>query len=272
MRDAQPTIPHAHRYRSAVGRWWARWWTMRSESSVERVRRSQLEELIGAPIVHLSMYEHALRHRSLCRDGVDPLPPIESNERLEFLGDAILGAVIAEALYFTYPEEQEGFLTRVRAMIVNGKALAEVALHLGLGAYVSMSDQMRRAEGAHNASILADALEAIIGAHFLDQGMPAARRFVLQRIFAHWDVDELLAQQVNYKSRLLEFAQQNGWDQPRYDILQEEGPSHDPTFTVQVRVNHRSYGTATAKSKKAAEQRVARMALEAFTQDMSQTG
>jgi len=212
------------------------------------------------PIRDLALYEQALRHRSLLRGELRS--HLYSNERLEFLGDAVLGFVVAEHLYRHFPEETEGFLTQLRAKLVNGLALADYAQSISLGAFILMSENMVQTEGRQNQTILADAFEAVIGALYLDRGMGAARRFIHRTMLDHADLHDLAAQRDNFKSLLLEYVQAEAWPQPQYRVVTEEGPSHDRTFTVEVLVNGVPYGRGEAGSKKSAEQKAAREALE----------
>jgi len=211
-------------------------------------------------VQEMSYYEQALKHRSTLRGVVDSHR--FSNERLEFLGDAVLGFVTAAYLYHHFPDKDEGFLTRLRAKLVNGPALARCARHLNLGALVLMSTNMARGEGRSNKTILADAYEALIGALYLDLGPEAARTFIHDSMLNRINLEELSEQRDNYKSLLLEYAQARGWSQPRYRVRLEEGPSHERQFTVDVMVNNESYGHGTALSKKLAEQRAADYALQ----------
>lgn len=224
--------------------------------------RRAVETLVGMPVGNLALYEHALRHRSLFRgltqDGT------ESNERLEFLGDAVLGAVVADHLYSHFPDRDEGLLTRTRATLVNGKALAGYARALGLGPLVLMSDNMAQADGRANATILADAFEAVVGALYLDLGFSAARRFVLGVLERCVQLDEAAADRSNHKSLLLEWVQSRALPQPTYVVVGESGPSHSRLFTVEAHVDSVAYGQGTAASKKAAEQDAAREALAAL--------
>jgi len=212
------------------------------------------------PVGDLSLYEQALRHRSLLRS--QPRSHLYSNERLEFLGDAVLGFVVGDHLYRHFPDETEGFLTRLRAKLVNGRALAYYAESVALGGLILMSDNMVQTDGRQNQTILADAFEAVIGALYLDQGMPAARRFIHRTMLDRVDLGHLAAKHDNYKSLLLEYVQAEGWLQPQYRVVTEQGPSHDRTFTVEVLVNGTAYGQGQAGSKKSAEQLAAREALE----------
>ncbi|MEL6444542.1 MAG: ribonuclease III [Bacteroidota bacterium] len=234
------------------------------KASPAGVARGDLEALFGMPVGDLALYERALRHRSVLRG--QPDSHLLSNERLEFLGDAVLGMIVAERLYDEFPDRDEGFLTRMRAKLVNGQALAAYAEAIDLGPLILMSDNMASTDGRHNATILADAFEAILGALYRDQGIEAARTFVLDLLDERVDLDDLAATRSNYKSLLLEYAQARAWPQPSYLVVHEEGPSHDRRFTVEVHVGENAYGRGTARSKKKAEQKAARVALEYFRQ------
>ena len=239
---------------------WLRRLLGRPERTEAGVERAAVERLLGRPVRDLDLFEHALRHRSVFRGLVTD--GTESNERLEFLGDAVLGAVVAERLYASFPERDEGFLTRTRANLVNGLTLADYARALGLGPLILMSENTAQADGRENATILADAFEAVIGALYLDQGFGAARAFVLDVLEQHVDLEAVAEQRSNYKSLLLEFAQGRGWGQPVYAVAAEDGPSHDRVFTVEVLVEDVPRGRGTARSKKQAEQEAAREALD----------
>jgi ribonuclease-3 len=229
-----------------------------------RVDRESVERLVGFPIQDLSHYERALTHRSLLRS--DPSPHLTSNERLEYLGDAVLGMMVAEHLFKQFPDRDEGYLTRLRAKLVNRRALAECALELGLGEQILMSKAIAETTGRTSESILSDAFEAVIGAIYLDLGMEAARLFVNRTVLHRVNLAELARQRVNFKSHLLEFAQARRWPQPDYLVVEEIGPSHDKTFRVEVQLSGRSLGEGTAKSKKEAEQIAASRALTALAE------
>ena len=226
------------------------------------VSRRAVEALVGTPVGELDLYEHALRHRLLFRglstDGT------ESNERLEFLGDAVLGTVVAEILYERFPDRSEGHLTRTRAALVNGKALAGYAGAIGLGPLVLMSENMEASDGRTNQTILADAFEAVVGALYLDLGFDASRRFVCRVLDRCVSLDEAAADRSNHKSRLLEYVQGIGQEQPTYEVVSEEGPSHDRTFTIAAVVEGERLGEGSDRSKKGAEQAAAKAALLAL--------
>lgn len=231
------------------------------------VPRAPLERLVGQPVDDLSLYRRALTHRSLLRRY--PGRDLQSNERLEFLGDALLDLVVGEVLYKRFPDRDEGDLSRLRARLVSEAPLARYARRMDLGAHLLMSDNAAADNGRDNPTILADAFEALAGAVYLDRGHDAARQFIHDHIFAPFDLDEMLAQDTNYKSQLLERMQAEGRPQPTYQVIDEVGPSHDKTFTVEARVDGSALGQGTGSSKQEAEQRAAHNALTHLRTDAS---
>jgi ribonuclease-3 len=228
-------------------------------SPAQDVSRSQIEALIGRAVEDLALYRRALTHRSVLREPPDR--SLCSNERLEFLGDALIDLVVSEALYQQFPEKNEGDLTRLRAKLVSGSALAQYARRMDLGRHVLMSDNAAQTEGRNNPNILADAFEALTGALYLDRDYAAAAQFVYARALEPFDLEDIAAQDENYKSQLLERMQAEGRPQPTYRVVHEEGPSHDKTFTVEALVGDTTYEQGTAGSKQQAEQEAARRTL-----------
>jgi ribonuclease-3 len=225
-----------------------------------------VSRVLKIPVQDLTLYRRALTHRSLLRSRSQDVQ--ESNERLEFLGDALLDLIVGEMLYHRFDDRNEGFLTRLRAKLVSGKVLANYARRIDLGDYLLMSSNAEKGEGRDNTSILADAFEALVGALYLDQGYDAARRFVRDEVLDGVDLQQVARHEENYKSLLLERMQAEGRPQPTYRVVQEEGPSHDKTFTVDALVDDVAYGRGSAGSKKQAEQYAAREALV----NLSETG
>ena len=225
----------------------------------ERLR--ELSDLIGVPIADKDLFNQALQHRSLLRG--TPEAHTQSNERLEYLGDTVLGFVVAEHLFRNYPQHDEGYLTRLRAKLVNGTALAERARELGLGPLIMVSDSLTE-EQRDGDSILADAFEAIIGAIYLEHGTEQARAFVERAVLQDVDLDVLANRKDNHKSILLEFVQAQSKSQPDYVVISESGPSHDKRFEVAVMVEGIEYGRAEDRSKKRAEQTAAKLAINAL--------
>jgi ribonuclease-3 len=185
-----------------------------------------------------------------------------SNERLEFLGDAILNFIVAEHLFLTYPEMKEGELTKLRSRLVNRKILAQRAKDLHLSDYLLLSTSAAQSIDSGSESIIADAVESIIGALYLDGGMKAARTFIYATLMNNTEVFNSAMADDNYKSTLLEYTQAHSLGIPRYSVIQEEGPEHDRRFTIEVSIGAQSYGRGFGKSKKEAEQAAAAQAIE----------
>jgi ribonuclease III len=224
--------------------------TTKPESS-DLIDKAVLEERLGLTIKRISLYEKALTHRSMLRGAEKPM---QSNERIEFLGDAVVGLIIGRYLFEKFPEEDEGFLTRARAKVVNGKSLAQFAHRINLGELILMSDNAAKGNGRNNDTILADAFEAVVGAIYLDRGYDIAEAFVLGIANATLRMNRLMEDENNYKSLLLEYMQARAWGQPEYRVISEEGPSHSKAFEIEVWVCGEPKGRGTATSKKRAEQ------------------
>ena len=190
----------------------------------------------------------------------------ESNERLEFLGDAILSFVVAEHLYRTYPEMEEGNLTKLRSRLVNRKILAQRSKNLHLSDFLLLSTSAAQSIDSGSESIIADAFESIVGALYLDGGFAAAKRFIYTSLLENPEVFNSAMMDDNYKSALLEYVQARSLGIPRYSVTQEEGPEHDRRFTVEVTVGAHSWGIGSGRSKKEAEQSAAAEALERIQQ------
>lgn len=205
-----------------------------------------------------SLLENALVHRS----ALNELHGSTSNERLEFLGDAVLELVTTVFLYERFPQEAEGVLTSYRAALVKTTTLATVTKELGLDKMLKMSKGEERSGGRENIGMLADTFEAVTGALYLDQGYDAARDFIAASLFPK--VDEIIADKLykDYKTNLQELVQSQGKSTPEYRTVEESGPDHLKVFTVQVMVGDDVLGSGAGKSKQDASQEAARVALE----------
>jgi ribonuclease III len=219
-----------------------------------------LEERIGYVIKYRAYFLQALTHRSYLQFVNDPT--MLSNERLEFLGDAVLDLVIGEYLYREFQNLPEGDLTKLRSRLVSGTSLARHANDIGLSQFMLLSTSAYNALQRGSVTLLADAYEALIAAIYLDGGMNAARDFIYKQIITHSRRDELLHSDTNYKSMLLEFAQGKKLGVPRYITVNEEGPNHARTFSVEVLVAGVVQGAGQGRSKKEAEQMAAKVAYE----------
>ena len=217
-----------------------------------------LETAIGYQFKNITLLQNALTHSSYANERWHN--SLMSNERLEFLGDSILGMVVAEHLYANFPDRPEGELTRMRADMVCETSLAAVATKIGLGAHLQLGHGEERFGGRERASILADAVESVIAASFLDGGMEAAAGFIRKFILSNVPVKKLHNQ--DYKTALQELVQQKKDQVLSYSLVGESGPDHDKKFVVEVSLNGKCVGQGIGSSKKRAEQDAARAALE----------
>jgi ribonuclease III len=220
---------------------------------------NQLEKVIGTTIGNKKIYLEALIHRSYLEENEQFSL---SNERLEFLGDSVLNLIIGEYLFNKFPQEEEGFLTKVRAKMVNRNALSLVADNLNMGELLIISSSVPKSITHNSKSMLSDALEALIGAIYLDKGLETCQKFIQKNILepALKNGEHLVDE--NYKSQLLEYAQANKLAIPVYQIVSEEGPHHDKTFIAEVIIGEKVLGEGKGKSKKEAEQNAAQVALK----------
>lgn len=219
-----------------------------------------LETAIGYRFKNISLLQNALTHSSYANERWHN--SLKSNERLEFLGDSILGMVVAEFLYKTFPDRPEGELTRMRADMVCEKTLASVAARIGLGQHLLLGNGEEQGGGRSRNSILADAVESVIAASFLDGGMAAARMFIEKFILVEVPVQRL--HNADYKTALQELVQQKKNQTLSYRLVGESGPDHDKRFDVEVSLNGQVIGIGSGSSKKRAEQMAAQAALEKF--------
>lgn len=217
-----------------------------------------LEAAMGYRFRDITLVQNALTHSSYANEYWHD--SLMSNERLEFLGDSVLGMVVAEYLYKTFPDRPEGELTRMRADMVCEQALSEVANRLELGKHMLLGNGEEQSGGRNRASILADAVESVIAATFLDGGMEAAKRFVAR--FVLCDVPVTRLHNADYKTMLQELIQQKKNQVLSYALVGESGPDHDKRFTVAVSLNGEQIGQGTGSSKKRAEQEAACAAVE----------
>ncbi len=207
-----------------------------------------------------SLLHEALIHRSYLNEVKDP--EIEHNERLEFLGDAVLELISTEYLFVEYPNRPEGELTSFRAALVRTESLAEQAMALNYGRYIYMSKGEEKTGGRERPYILANTYEAVLGAIFLDQGLDTCRTFVRRTLLGKTKeiVDQRL--DIDAKSKFQEIAQEMLKETPTYRVILEEGPDHDKMFTMAAVVGSMDFGTGSGTSKQEAEQQAASNALK----------
>ena len=219
-----------------------------------------LENRLGLSFSDQSLLELAFVHSSYLNENPGALP--ECNERLEYLGDALLGLAVAEDLYRRNPELQEGELTMLRSAIVRGDTLARVAQRLDLGRYLVMGVGEQNGGGSERPTNLAAVFEALVGALFLDQGYGASRDFSLRVLKQEISNADNLAVSKNAKSALQELAQGQGNPPPTYNIVNVEGQDHNRTFTAEVMISDKVVGQGAGSRKASAEQAAASQALE----------
>ena len=205
------------------------------------------------------LFQQAFTHRSFLNEAKEKL---ESNERLEFLGDSILSFVVSKKLFAEYPEFNEGVLTNIRSLLVNTKTLAETARELGFGTLLHLSKGEEEAGGRENQSLLADSFESYIGALFVDQGLPAVEAFIADILFEKMKRIVAGKEFKDPKSLLQEQTQSRYHTSPTYKVIEESGPSHAKVFTVGVFIKDALVGQGVGKSKQEAEAAAAKQALE----------
>lgn len=225
------------------------------EKDIKPAQLCELEQAIGYTFRDPALLDRALTHSSFANERGHH----RDNERLEFLGDSVLGFITAEYLFKKFRDEQEGELTRHRANAVCEKTLAGFAEEIGLGRYIRLGRGEKNTGGARRPSILSDAFESVIAAVYLDGGIEAAKAFVLRFIP---EADTGAKPVVDFKTMLQEVIQKNPDEHLRYELAAEAGPDHDKTFTVEVYLNSNCIGTGVGHSKKKAEQAAACEALK----------
>ena len=227
-----------------------------------------LQQTLGISFNDSSLLERALVHSSYINENPGFAPT--SNERLEFLGDAALGLIVAEKLYRDFPDCDEGEMTRLRAALIRGDTLARMARAMRLGNYLYLGKGEEASGGRNKPANLAGALEAVIGAIFLDQGSAITRDFILRLL--NTELQKVVSQGagVDYKSQLQELIQAREQQTPVYRVVEAIGPDHDKRFTVEVRVGDTVLGRGSGRGKKAAETEAARSALEQFSTNFTQ--
>ncbi len=218
-----------------------------------------LQSSLSISIKNPNYYIKALTHSSF----LDLHPElIKSNERLEFLGDSVLSMIVGKYLFENYPDEEEGFLTKSRSSLVNRERLAEAAEEFGLQNIILYNQRYLRDSIEGVQTILADSLEAIIGAIYLDQGLNRVEQFIISKLINPLEGDDSFLVDTNYKGQLLELSHSNKMPPPRYNVVKEDGPPHNKEFTIEVFIADELMGVGFGKNKKSAEQQASRQALQ----------
>jgi ribonuclease-3 len=238
-----------------------------------RAEPESLEAALGLKFADPGLLDRALTHRSLVneRQSAHPAEPdvLQNNEQLEFLGDSVLGFLVSDCLVSRYPHLSEGRLSAIRAHIVSAAHLQEAARRLHLGKYLKLGRGEERTGGRDKATLLVDALEAVIAAIYLDRGIDCARAFIESHVIAAaGDLEPLTAEEpcasavIDFKGALHELVRAEKLPAPRFTTVREIGPEHSKTFTVEVRVGHEHFARGEGQTKKAAAQKAAREVYE----------
>lgn len=233
--------------------------------NTNNINIDSIEEKIGYVYKDKKLLILALTHSSYANENRHMM--LQSNERIEFLGDAVLDLVISEYLYLNDMNLSEGELTKVRSAIVCEASLAECAMYINLGDYILLGKGEENTGGRNRVSLLCDAFEAVIGSIFLDGGMDSARKFVLEKLSNN--INKALSGTffIDYKTKLQELIQKDGNKKIVYRIVDEKGPDHQKFFAAEVGIENKFIGYGIGRSKKEAEQRAAQSALELLEKD-----
>jgi ribonuclease-3 len=221
---------------------------------------AKFEEAIGITFKNKALLKQAFTHRSFLNEHRDT--ELVHNERLEFLGDAVLELIVTEYLYEKYPDDAEGVLTSYRSALVKAETLSEAATKIGMNDFLLLSKGEAKDVGRARQIILANTIEALIGAIFLDQGYEMAKYFISRNIFSLTEKIIEDKKWIDAKSEFQELAQEHDGETPSYKTIKEEGPDHDKNFTVGVYLGKTKITEGTGRSKQEAEQEAARKALK----------
>lgn len=218
-----------------------------------------LEEFLGFQINHREYFVKALTHRSFLElsDEIE-----KSNERLEFLGDSVLNLIAGEYLFLHFPDEGEGFLTKSRSHLVRREALADASEVMQLHRFLLYDKRFLKGSDEGMRTVMADALEALTGAIYMDKGLEGAKEFLLEYVIRPFLIDGRYQEDTNFKGQLLEYTHANNFHPPSYKIIKEQGPDHDKIFTVEVIIGEDVRGIGAGKNKKSAEQDAAKDILD----------
>jgi ribonuclease III len=213
----------------------------------------------------IRLLRQALTHKSCV--SADDREGIKSNERMEFLGDAVLNCLVTERLYRLYPEKSEGQLSKVKSLIVSRKILGEIALTIDLGQYLIFGNSEMKSGGVQRVSIVSNAFEALLGAIYLDGGLEASRVFLKRFVFCRIESFLSDSDNVNYKSKILELSQHDGFGFPHYTVIATSGPDHAKEYRVRIKVAGVTLGEGVGPNKKLAQQNAARAAIGTYGKD-----
>ncbi len=238
--------------------------------SAERKKELQLfEKHIGIRFRKLELLNLAFSHRSFANENSGE---VDNNEKLEFLGDSVLGLVVSEYLYLTLTDKAEGDLARVKSFVVSEDSLADIAKSIKVDNFILIGKGEEYSGGRSKKAILADCMEAIIGAYYIDSGFKASKNFILKYLIP--EINKVLENRhrKDYKTLLQEFVQKKYKSYPRYSLVKKTGPDHDRTFWINVTIDGKDYGPGQGKNKKEAEQNAAGVAYKTLAEKPEKKG
>jgi ribonuclease-3 len=235
--------------------------------SLERRKELQLfEKQIGIRFRNIGLLNLAFCHRSYANEiDID----VDNNEKLEFLGDSVLGLVVSEYLFTAFKDQSEGEMAKIKSFVVSEASLAKIAKQIKVDNFILIGRGEEYSGGRSKRAIIADCLEAIIGAYYLDSGLKMTRDFVLNLLVPEIDAVRENRHQKDYKTLLQEFAQKKFKTYPRYKTVKKRGPDHDRTFWIEVSINDRCFGPGVGKNKKEAEQQAAGIAYDSLKKEVA---
>jgi ribonuclease-3 len=231
----------------------------------EQSLQGELQKIIGYTFKDISLLQQACTHTSYLNS--EQQKGLQSNERLEFLGDAVLNFLVTEYLYLHYPGKPEGYLSKIKSLVVSRKILGEIAFSLNIGQYLSLGNSEIKTGGKRRRSILSNAFEALLGAVYLDGGIVEAKGMLQRYLFCR--INEFLkdTSNINYKSKILELSQQDGFGVPDYTVVSTSGPDHAKNFHVQIQIAGVALGEGKGTNKKIAQQKAAQQAIGRYSKE-----
>jgi len=237
----------------------------RAGKSPAETSLDELQRILSCRFKNVSLLKQAVTHKSSINPDVASW--LDSNERLEFFGDAVLNCLMTEHLYMTYPDKSEGELSKIKSLLVSRKILGDIAFEMEIGRFMILGVSERKAGGRRRRSVLSNTFEAILGALYLDAGMEQSRRFLGRFLFPR--IDEFCndEENVNYKSRILEMAQRDGFGIPQYTVISPSGPDHAKQFRVRIDIGGVAMGEGSGSNKKNAQQEAAFNATVKYDRD-----
>ena len=239
---------------------------LRGKKSADTGSLYKLQKLIGYRFKAESLLKHSLTHKSFVSQ--EDTKGLLSNERLEFLGDSVINCLVTEYLYFAHPDKSEGQLSKIKSLVVSRKILGEIAQGLCFGKFLIMGPSEEKSGGRSRMSTMSNAFEAVVGAVYIDGGLMACKRLLERCLFGRIDGFVKDESNINYKSKILEMAQHDGFGIPRYVTVSESGPDHAKQFKVKIIIGGVEMGEGAGSNKKIAQQTAAQNATANYNKEL----